>query len=341
MPRRRDGAYYLFHDYDLRAVCDNQREQMKKAIENADGNAIRSGDLDALTEAYVAQFALDVPELAEGATSVEVWREAQVDVSHDPTRFILDRDEPFYVPGIRAAYFVPYTGDGQLFKCQPSTFTTVIPAITDLLEDELVFAVERADQNVAATKQAFEGELNRVKEFYLAWVRQDAATFNASLPADARRWLTTRRTRLAQMDQGVQSLGVPIRGAGSPRGSALSGPSAPPAPKRVVEKYDVALSFAVEDRELPRGRRPGTQERGCKRLLRQVRDGWSVGQEPRGSPGGHLQESVALRGDVRVEALRGKALDHAPASARPRPGAGSEWSVQSSPLDSTTRRCQG
>jgi hypothetical protein len=32
MPRRRDGAYYLFHDYDLRAVCDNQREQMKKAI---------------------------------------------------------------------------------------------------------------------------------------------------------------------------------------------------------------------------------------------------------------------------------------------------------------------
>jgi len=38
MPRRRDGAYYLFHDYDLRAVCANQREQMKKAIESADGS---------------------------------------------------------------------------------------------------------------------------------------------------------------------------------------------------------------------------------------------------------------------------------------------------------------
>lgn len=69
MPRRRDGAYSLFHDYDLRTVCDNQQEQMKKAIENADGNAIRSGDLDALTEAYVAQFGLDVRQLAEGATS--------------------------------------------------------------------------------------------------------------------------------------------------------------------------------------------------------------------------------------------------------------------------------
>ena len=37
MPRRRDGADFLFHDYDLRAVCGNQQEQMKKAIENADG----------------------------------------------------------------------------------------------------------------------------------------------------------------------------------------------------------------------------------------------------------------------------------------------------------------
>ena len=101
---------------------------------------------------------LDVPQLAEGATSVEV-EEAQVDVSHDPRRFIRDRDEPFFVSGIQATYFVPYAGDGDLFKCQPSTFTTVIPAVTDLLQDELVFAVERPDQNVAATKQAFEREL--------------------------------------------------------------------------------------------------------------------------------------------------------------------------------------
>ena len=37
--------------------------------------------------------------------------------------------------------------------------------------------MERADQNVAPTKQTLEGELNQVKE-YLAWVRQDAAMFS-------------------------------------------------------------------------------------------------------------------------------------------------------------------
>lgn len=245
MPRRRDGAYYLFHDHDLRAVCEHRRDQMRLAIEQADAKAIRTADQEALSQEYVARFALDVPELAEGATSVEV-EEAQIDVSYDPRRFVVDRDEPFYVPGIRATYYVPYRGDGQLFKCQPSTFTTVIPAVTDLRRDELVFVVERTDQNVAATKTAFEGELDRVKE-YLAWVRRDAEAFNASLPQDARRWLESRRQRLAQMEKGVQSLGVPIRRSGR---TAVAAPViAPPSAPARAQMYDVALSFAGEDRE--------------------------------------------------------------------------------------------
>jgi hypothetical protein len=87
-----------------------------------------------------------------------------------------------------------------------------------------------------------------VKE-YLAWVRRDSEVFNASLPNEARRLLTARKQRLAEVEQGVESLGVPIRKTGSARGPVPSGPPTPPVPKPAVEKYDVALSFAGEDRE--------------------------------------------------------------------------------------------
>lgn len=53
MTRRRDGAYYLFSDYDLRATCEGQRERMKAAIDDADASAIRAGDLEALTDTEV------------------------------------------------------------------------------------------------------------------------------------------------------------------------------------------------------------------------------------------------------------------------------------------------
>jgi hypothetical protein len=69
MARRPDSAQYLFSEYDLHRVCENQRQQMKGAIDRADAGSIASGDVDDLARAYAGQFALDVPELAEGATS--------------------------------------------------------------------------------------------------------------------------------------------------------------------------------------------------------------------------------------------------------------------------------
>ncbi len=118
---------------------------------------------------------------------------------------------PHFVPGIRATYYVPYRGERDLFKCKPSTWTTVIPA-AELPDDRTQFTFERADENVGATKLAFEQELGRVKQ-YLGWLRENAATFNHSLPETARQQITARKARLAQVEQGVQSLGVAIRRA--------------------------------------------------------------------------------------------------------------------------------
>ena len=119
---------YLFRDYDLHAVLENQREQMVRAINDADASVVVGRPVEDIADDFVHQFELDPPELTEGAISVDV-EEAQVDVSGDPNRFFLDHDRPFYVPGIRATYHVPFTGDHNLFKCRPSTFSTVLPAV--------------------------------------------------------------------------------------------------------------------------------------------------------------------------------------------------------------------
>jgi hypothetical protein len=46
MARRRDGAQYLFNDYDLYSVGENHRQRMKEAIDAADAETIRSGDVE-------------------------------------------------------------------------------------------------------------------------------------------------------------------------------------------------------------------------------------------------------------------------------------------------------
>lgn len=239
---------YLFHDFDFHAVQENQRRRMLAAIEQADAGAIRRGDVDVVADDFAGRFRLDAPILTEGAVSLAV-EEAQVDATGDFSRAFVGPG-PHYVPGIRATYYVPYTGEREMFRCRPSTFTTVLPA-AELKPGELRFVYERTDQNVAGTKQSFDHDLREVKR-YLGWLEENANSFNDSLPPLARQAVAARRQRLAEMDRGTQSLGVPIRrsetGMDSRQGVAPRRPATPTTEQK-PETYDVALSFAGEDRD--------------------------------------------------------------------------------------------
>ena len=60
MARPRRGGY-LFREYDLHAVQENQRAQMTADIDGADGETIRATPVDDLVERFVSRYRLDVP----------------------------------------------------------------------------------------------------------------------------------------------------------------------------------------------------------------------------------------------------------------------------------------
>jgi lambda repressor-like predicted transcriptional regulator len=257
MVRRRWGertVEYLFSDHDLHVVLEAQRERMVQAINEADASKMTNRSTDEVKNEFVDRFQVRPPEVTEGAVSVEV-DEAQVDVSADHSRHVFDRSKPFRIPGIRATYYVPFTGERELLKCRPSTYTTVPPAVDAVREKELVLVYERPDTNVAGTKQGFEGDLATLKK-YIGWVERDTVAFNETLPQLARERVAARQARVREMPQGAESLGVPIR-----RANSGTSPAPLPAPRRKPQAqpqrqqalagttYDVALSFAGEDRE--------------------------------------------------------------------------------------------
>lgn len=249
---------YLFWTQDFRAVQEHLRERMRQAIDQAAPETIRNGSVDDVAQIFAAQFRVEPPALTEGAISATV-DETKVDVSRDRSlAFMYGAFEggPHYVPGITASFYVPFVGDAEMFKWKPSTFTTVIPA-AEIKGNELLFRFVRPGEDVADTKKAFDEELSRVKQ-YLGWLTNDAEAFNQSLVPTARGMITQRRGRLEKLDQGTDSLGIPIRRATS--GStpatvrrAIHPTTTPPsgrsgAAPRSSPQYDVALSFAGENR---------------------------------------------------------------------------------------------
>jgi hypothetical protein len=226
-------------------VQQHQRQKMAEAVEQAGSELIRTADPDALARQFADEFSLAAPTLTEEALSITV-DEAEVDVTGD-FRFAAWGPGPHNVPGIRVTYYVPYSGDRQMFDITPSMRNISMRPV-ELHQGELRFVYERPDQDVAATKAEVDREIHQVGES-LNWMRNDFRTFNAGLIVMAREAIEARKSRLAQMSQGAQSIGIPIRKAGgsSPAREAVSGSRQAPA-RRPVERYDIALSFAGENR---------------------------------------------------------------------------------------------
>lgn len=252
MPRRgHDRDDYLFYKYDFHGVQEANQQRLRSTIDDADPALVQAGTVDTAAQKFVDNFLLAAPELTEGATSVDI-EEARVDVTGD-FNYGAWGPGPHYVPGIRASYFVPFEGDPEMFRVKPTTFTTVIPAAA-IQGNELRFTFERPGQPVDETKKAFELELSRVKQ-YLGWLRDNVNGHNAALLPLAKDRVTTRRARLAELQRGTSSLGIPIRRppqlADRTTGTMTETPglrSTASQPTDRERKYDVALSFAGENR---------------------------------------------------------------------------------------------
>jgi hypothetical protein len=223
---------------------------MIATIRDADSEVIRTFDPEELTKQLAEEFALQAPTLLEGALSISV-EEAQVDVSGD-FRFGVFGPEPTYVAGIRASYYVPYSGNREMFHCVPSTRNRSVQPV-ELGDEELTFTFERPDQDIPSTKTEFDREVSQIRES-LEWLRQDCQNFNATLPIVARQHIDSRRERLTYMTQGVQDLGLPIRKAATTTLALQANPTVrvtrerEATTRKIAETYDIALSFAGENR---------------------------------------------------------------------------------------------
>jgi len=246
MPSRaRPNAHQLFNKYAFYSLEDHQRQSMLAAIDGVDGESIIGGDIEEMTQQFTDRYALEAPTLIEGALSVKVV-EAQIEVTND-FRYGVFGSERALIPGISASYFVPFSGDAKMFDVSGSMRNLSMRPI-ELGKDELIFSYQRTDQDVKATKEELDKEIAQVKQS-LDWLRQDCQKFNASLPTQARERILARKARLKEMNEGMGSLGIKIK---RPAETRTAAPVRSAASTRVgapkPERYDIALSFAGEDR---------------------------------------------------------------------------------------------
>ena len=203
----------LFHSYDLRQTIENQAQGLANGINSLSEKEVLNTSQEDMVTYLVEKWRINPLVIDESGIHMD-YGDAQIDVSSEFRRAIFDRSKPFYITGTRVTFYIPFTGDSDLFKCQPSTFSLSPPRAT-IRSNELVFAYDLTKEQTPGVRATFERDLDQTL-VHAERVNAEVVKFNAALPGNARQRLDARREKLLQDRNLVESIGFPLRRTQNP-----------------------------------------------------------------------------------------------------------------------------
>ena len=181
---------------------------MSNEIVSLSEDRVLNTSTEKLCEYFVEKYSIDPLVIDESAIQVD-YGDAQVDVSHRFEYAVFDRSTPTYVTGTRITFFAPFSGDPELFKCRPSTFS-LNPPRGVVRGNELVFVYDGTPQDVPNIRSEFDCEMQNVQQ-NLSRIADEVEQFNSAIQTKVSQQIDARREKLLQ-DRGIiEGLGFPLK----------------------------------------------------------------------------------------------------------------------------------
>ena len=174
---------YLFSNANWHDVERHQLQEMQKAIAAMDGNQLLNTSAEDLVLYFEKKFQIEIPTLLTDEIVVD-QRETQIDVSRDHNRMIYDRSRPFHIAGTEIEVEIPFTGEAEAFKVQPTTYT-MSPPQAQVRGSLLVLKIVGTNLDAERVRSDIDRAVNEIQS-HLATLRGNAQGLRAQLPAQAR-----------------------------------------------------------------------------------------------------------------------------------------------------------
>lgn len=189
----------LFNNVDWFSVQEHQKRGLTDEIAQFDGNRLLNTSVDDLCNYFEKKYRLDVPILRENEIVAD---QKEIQIYRDPR-------QRSTVTGTKVQITIPFDGEADLFKIQPTSYT-LNPPIAEIRGGTLVLEIQGTDLQTEEVRTSINRTLSDIKS-YLDDLRRDAAQLNNQLPQLARTAIEKRRAKLLQNQSLVASLGFPLK----------------------------------------------------------------------------------------------------------------------------------
>lgn len=199
---------YLFNNVNWHSLDQHQRKELAKEIDRVDGDRLLNTSVEDLCDYFEKKYIIDVPTLRP-EDIVADQRETKIDVSGDPRRYFSNSGQPFYVNGTTVEISVPFEGDGEAFKVQPTTYT-MNPPRAEIKNNNLIIKIEGSDLTADQVRNEVSRTINEIEE-YLVTLRSNAQGLNCQIRSLARSAIEQRREKLLKDRNLLVDLGFKIK----------------------------------------------------------------------------------------------------------------------------------
>lgn len=199
---------YLFNNADWHSVDQHQRKELAKEIDGINGDRLLNTSVDDLCDYFDAKYKVNIPVLMP-ENIVAGQQETKIDVSGDPRRYFRNPGQPFYVNGTTIEISVPFDGDDEAFKIQP-TSVTMNPPRADIKNKNLIIKIEGTDLSGEQVRSEVNRTISDI-EGYLVTLRSNAQGLNAQIRSLARAAIEQRRGKLLKDRNLLGDLGFKIK----------------------------------------------------------------------------------------------------------------------------------
>ena len=199
---------YLFNTFDWHSVDQHRRMELAKEIDSINGDRLLNSSVDDLCDYFEKKYKIEVPVLKQ-EDIVADQRETKIDVSGDRSRYFSNPGQPFYINGTTVEITVPFEGDSEAFKIQPTSFT-MNPPRAEVKDNNLVIRIEGTDLSAERVRTDVNKTVAEIEE-YLVTLRSNAQGLNSQVRSIARGVIEQRREKLLKDRNLLGDLGFKMK----------------------------------------------------------------------------------------------------------------------------------
>lgn len=198
----------LFNNDDWHSVDQRQRKELAKEIDSINGDRLLNSSVDDLCDYFEKKYRIEVPVL-KPEEIVADQRETKIDVSGDQSRYFSNPGQPFYVNGTTVEISVPFEGDSEVFKIQPTSFT-MSPPRAEVKNNNLIIKIEGTDLSAERVRTDVNRTVAEI-EGYLVTLRSNVLGLNSQVRSIARGAIEQRRGKLLKDRNLLGDLGFKMK----------------------------------------------------------------------------------------------------------------------------------